>query len=145
MLKMFLLLFMFLYVVFLVFLALREIEGSPQGDCSDTHVVDKSDVITGYMESDLMDRIMDVLSGLIDEARPGRVMVGRISKKLVEEGIVRGLGKVYLLYGTTSTDYGEQVIGTVVDFLRRRGIDAVKTEDFLHPGDKYHYIFVGVC
>ncbi len=145
MLKMFLAFFAVVYVILLLFLALREVGRDSVGDCEAINVVSDTAAITGYMESNLMEKIVEVLAGLLDEVRPARVVVGRIAKKIVEEGAIKGLGKVHLLYGTTSRDFGEQVLRAVLDFLRKEGFASVEVVDFLRPDDRYFYIFVGLC
>ncbi len=143
--KVFLLLSL-LYVILLIFFALKAVGETPAADCDDTYVIDRSTAITGYMEADLRDRIVEVLSGLLKDVHPVRVFVGRMGKGVLDRGhVAKGLGKVYLLYGTTSVDFGEQVIRAVSDFLRSRGYDRVEIRNLLDSGDKYYYIFVGLC
>ncbi len=144
--KMFVILLLFLYVIVLVYLALKEVDGDSVGDCEGTHVIDMSTAITGYMEDELMDRILKTLSELLTETRPGKVVVGEIAREELEGGRIEGLGRVYLLYGTTSRDYGRQVMEALLQFLRNRGFASVEVRNIPDTSRRdYYYVFVGMC
>jgi len=141
-----------IYVLLLLYFALRELGEEPQispapddGECHKTSRLAGDRAITGYMEKSLLETILREVERLIGATRPRMVFVGEANAETFPANLPPSIGDIYILYKTTSRDYVEQVINGIVDYLKGKGI-RVKILRLSTPRkNAYYYIFLSIC